>query len=233
MISVCIATYNGERFIKEQIETILLQLNDNDEIIISDDNSFDHTISIIEEFNDNRIKIFKDNKFHSPTKNFEYALSKATGDYIFLADQDDIWFPNRVERALQLLKKKDIDCVICNRIIIDNNGKSNYKTVISEDFTNKPFIRVLVHNPYMGCCMAFTRKHLDLVLPFPNSLPMHDLWIGLLAHKLKSVAFISEPLIGYRRHGGNVTTGKSPYSIFYRVYYRIRLLLQLYIRLHR
>ena len=107
------------------------------------------------------------------------------------------------------------------------------EVVISNDFTKKSFIKVLIHNPYIGCCMAFSRKHLDLALPFPKNLPMHDLWIGLLAHKLKTIAFIPEPLIGYRRHGENVTTGKSPYSLFYRLFYRVRLISQIYKRLHR
>ncbi|MDE5758415.1 MAG: glycosyltransferase, partial [Allobaculum sp.] len=91
MISVCIATYNGERYIETQIRSILDQLNEDDEIIISDDSSTDRTLDIIRSLNDSRIKLFAGNKFHSRTFNFENALKQATGDFIFLSDQDDIW----------------------------------------------------------------------------------------------------------------------------------------------
>lgn len=91
MISVCIATYNGEKFIKQQLTSILEQLAPADEIIVSDDNSKDNTRNIIEELNDGRIKIIDGPGMSSPTKNFEQALKHAKGDYIFLADQDDVW----------------------------------------------------------------------------------------------------------------------------------------------
>ena len=90
MISVCMATYNGEKYIEEQLKSILSQLGENDEVIVSDDSSTDNTLAIVESFNDVRIKIFPNNKFHSPIFNFENALKQATGDYIFLSDQDDV-----------------------------------------------------------------------------------------------------------------------------------------------
>src|SRR5690606_26359089 len=94
-ISVCMATYNGENHIEEQLESILKQLKDNDEVIISDDGYSDKTIELIKGFNDPRIKLFL-NSFRNIILNFEFALSKATGDFIFLSDQDDIWYDNKV-----------------------------------------------------------------------------------------------------------------------------------------
>ncbi len=227
MISVCLAAYNGEKYIGEQLKSIMDQLSDNDEIIVSDDGSTDGTLDTISIFNDKRIKVVYNKGNHGPVGNFENALNHANGDYIFLSDQDDIWLPGRVDIAIKLLNYKDVECTICNRIIINSEGKSNNFHVIPEDFTRYPFYKVLYHNPYIGCCMAFSRRHLNFCLPFPNNLPMHDLWIGLLAHKMKTVKYIQEPLIAYRRHGYNVTTGKSPYSIAYRIYFRIRLLYQI------
>ena len=96
MISVCIATYNGERFIREQIDSILRQLSSDDEIIVSDDGSTDDTISIINSIDDKRIRIIEGPRKHSPTHNFECAMKEAKGYYIFLADQDDVWKPNKV-----------------------------------------------------------------------------------------------------------------------------------------
>lgn len=227
------ATYNGSLYIKEQLNSILIQLQDGDEIIISDDLSTDHTIDIASNINDDRIKILINRENHGPVGNFENALRYAKGDYIFLADQDDIWLPERVSRTIEMLKSDNVDCVICNRIIIDGAGVTNGDAVIQNDFTRYPFYKVLLHNPYIGCCMAFTRKHLELVLPFPSKIPMHDLWIGLLAHKRGKVKFISKPLIAYRRHGNNVTTGKSPYSFLYRIFYRMRVLYQIIQRLNK
>ena len=98
--SVCIATFNGEKFIKEQLDSILCQLGVDDEIIISDDSSVDQTISIIESYKDKRIKIFVNQKFSSPIYNFENAIMKSRGDFIFLSDQDDIWQSDKVEKML-------------------------------------------------------------------------------------------------------------------------------------
>lgn len=95
MISVCMATYNGEEYIKEQLESILCQLGEMDEIIISDDGSTDNTLNIIESYNDSRIKIHINTGKHGFVYNFENALQKAKGEYIFLSDQDDIWLPEK------------------------------------------------------------------------------------------------------------------------------------------
>ena len=118
MISICMATYNGEKYIKEQIDSILPQLSKNDEIIISDDSSTDDTLSIIRSFNDHRIKIFSGCNFHSPISNFENALKYAKGDYIFLSDQDDVWLENKVERMMEALKQYSLvvsDCYVVNK----------------------------------------------------------------------------------------------------------------------
>ena len=104
MISVCIATYNGERFIREQIDSILRQLSSDDEIILSDDGSTDDTISIINSIDDKRIKIIEGPRKHSPTPNFECAMKESKGDYIFLAVQDDVWKPNKVEVCIKWLQ---------------------------------------------------------------------------------------------------------------------------------
>ncbi|MCG2791916.1 MAG: glycosyltransferase, partial [Weeksellaceae bacterium] len=107
MISVCLATYNGEKYLEAQIKSILKQLSVDDELIISDDRSTDNTISVINKFDDNRIKIFINKNKNGVAHNFENALLKATGDYIFLSDQDDIWADNKVDVLLKELKEYD------------------------------------------------------------------------------------------------------------------------------
>lgn len=233
MISVCMATYNGEKYLKEQIDSILTQLSDNDELIISDDGSTDNTLKIIARINDSRIVLLQNQHKHGPVGNFENALKRAKGDYIFLSDQDDVWIPGKVASSIETLSRNNVECVVSNRVLIDETGAGNDIPVNNCEFTKFPFLKVLSHNPYIGCCMAFTKAHLNLALPFPQSIPMHDLWIGLLAHKQKKVRYLDKPLIKYRRHANNVTTGKSPYSIYYRVSYRIRLLIDIIKRLNR
>ncbi|MCM1142651.1 MAG: glycosyltransferase family 2 protein [Muribaculum sp.] len=230
MISVCIAVYNGEKYIREQLESILRQLSENDEVIISDDGSKDKTIDIILSLHDPRIQVVLNSGGHGPVGNFENALKHAEGDYIFLSDQDDIWLDKRVSIAIDAMEE-GAECVICNRSLIDKDGNLIAERVTQTDFTKYPFYKIVLSNHYIGCCMAFTRKHLNLCLPFPKSLPMHDWWIGLLAHMQNKVRFIDTPLIAYRRHGNNVTTGKSPYSILQRIIFRVRLQCQLYKRL--
>ncbi len=104
-ISVAMATYNGEKYIKEQLESILLQLENQDEVIVSDDGSTDHTLKIIESLNDQRIKILKGPR-NGVKQNFAHALSFCKGKYIFLSDQDDIWLENKVKHLLTCFEEK-------------------------------------------------------------------------------------------------------------------------------
>ena len=105
MISVCMASYNGEKYIKQQIDSILKQLSDEDELVISDDGSTDNTLSVIQSIHDKRIKLIHNQGEHGYSRNFENALKNSKGDYIFLSDQDDVWKDNKVETILPLLKK--------------------------------------------------------------------------------------------------------------------------------
>ncbi|MDY2843374.1 MAG: glycosyltransferase family 2 protein, partial [Treponema sp.] len=215
MISVCMATYNGGRFIKEQIDSILPQLSQEDELIISDDGSTDKTLEIIASYKDERIKVFHHKKnpeyakikhsrnFYYATSNFENALNQAKGDYIFLSDQDDIWKSDKKEKMLKALADYKADCVMCNFSVIDENGN-----IIKEKFyENSPISKSLVVNilksKFLGCCMAFSRNLLQKALPFPDKLIAHDYWIGCLSEKL---IFLNEPLHLYRRYESNVST---------------------------
>ena len=230
MISVCIATYNGEKYIKEQLTSVLSQLSNEDEVIISDDSSTDKTLEIIESFHDARIKIFAGNTFHSPAFNFENALKKANGDYIFLCDQDDVWLPDKVKVFIEKLHFYDLvvsDCYVVDKkmnIILDS-----FYSVLSP---SNGLLKNLMRNHYLGCCMAFKNKVLRKALPFPKHIAMHDIWLGLCAEAFYNSVFIPNKLMKYRRHGGNVSpTGeKSSFSIVYRVYYRLYFLYQITLR---
>ena len=227
MISVCIATYNGEKYIKEQIDSILSQLCDDDEVIISDDSSIDNTIEIIENYNDPRIKIFKGNTFYNPIFNFENALKQTNGDYIFISDQDDIWLPNKVKVTMSYLKK--YDCVVSNAVIVDANGNILYDSFFKKNKSRRGFLYNFLKNGYLGCCMAFNRKILKYALPFPSNIPMHDIWIGLVAEIFGKSFFLEESLVCYRRHDFNysMASEKSKNSLVVKLEYRIILLVNI------
>ena len=233
MISVCIATYNGEKHIKEQLLSILCQLGAEDEIIVSDDGSSDNTLAIIENFNDSRIKIFahqqkKQNlqNHYKVAANFENALKQVKGNHIFLSDQDDVWLPNKVETILPFLKQNNF--VISDAFIVDEKltkiGKiSDYRPY------KKGFFRNLHKSAYMGCTCAFPKTIKNYVLPFPTKLIGQDYWIGLLAELKFNVVYIPEPLILYRKHQNNVSNAgeKSTKSFWYMFNYRFVLFFQI------
>lgn len=219
MISVCLASYNGEKYIKEQIETILDQIGIGDELIISDDGSTDNTISIIKDFNDSRIKLVNNNNVHGYTSNFYNALLNATGDYIFLSDQDDIWLPNKVEKVLNALIENDF--VHSDAIIVDENKKVICSSRNKEYGVKSGFLNILLKSRYIGCCMAFKKNVLESIFPVPtytNSLP-HDIWIPLIAEKYFKAKLLDEPLILYRRHMNNTSNGgvSSDRSVFEKI----------------
>ena len=126
MVSVCIATYNGEKYLRQQIESILPQLSKEDEIVISDDCSTDRTVEILKVFNDERIKIFVNESNLGVVENFENAIKQSIGEYVFLSDQDDVWEPYKVESIISYFNvNKSIQVVFTDALLIDLSGNSN------------------------------------------------------------------------------------------------------------
>lgn len=205
MISVCIATYNGELYLKEQLESILAQLGCDDEVVISDDGSGDKTIDIISALNDSRIKLVKNKTYADAcsaidrtSHNFENALKQAKGDIIFLADQDDVWMPGKVECCVKALA--DSDFVVHDCAVTDECLNVTIPSYFTFKHTNLSPFRNLITCTWLGCCMAFRRSVLDASLPFPQTMVPHDLWLGLLATKRFKCKLISKQLLLYRRH---------------------------------
>ena len=206
-VSVCMATYNGRKYIKEQLESILSQISEFDEVIISDDSSSDDTLDIIESFGDNRIIVYR-NCFRNVVKNFEFAISRACGDVIFLSDQDDIWHPKKVERYLEQFRNNNIGLVISNLQIIDKNGNPIDRFFFNQGF-HSGLLKNIIKNNFIGCSMAFRKEIISKALPFPKNIPMHDWWIGILNLHYGKVLFLNKNLISYRRHNNNVTSESS------------------------
>jgi glycosyltransferase involved in cell wall biosynthesis len=225
MISVCIATYNGEQYIEEQLKSILNQIGLEDEVVITDDNSTDSTIEIIKSFNDIRIKLSVNDIRLGATANFNASLSKAFGDIIFLSDQDDIWLKEKVSICIENLKYNDL--VVSNCKVVDENLDVIHESYFKVVHSKKGIIKNLYKSTYLGCCLTFNRKVLDTILPVPNELMMyHDWWIGFIAEQKFDVYFESKPLILYRRHSTTTssTVGKSKNNLIFKIKARIQLL---------
>jgi len=226
-VSVCMATYNGEKYIRQQIETILMQLNKNDELIISDDGSNDKTLFIIENFKDERIRVFKNENGPNVLNNVENALKKAKGEYIFLSDQDDIWMKNKINILSNLLNTYDL--VVSDCEIINEEDELIYDSFFKKIGEKRGIIKNLYKNPYFGCCMAFKKKILQHALPFPKNIPMHDIWIGYIGELYGKTFFCDDKLIKYRRHKDNTSpaTEISKSSFSKKIFSRINLIYSL------
>ena len=219
-ISVLIAVYNGELYIKKQLESVLSQLGEDDEVIISDDNPSGGTYAAIKPFlDDERIRCV-----HGPAKgvdaNKEFLLRECTGDVAFLCDQDDVWLDNKVERVMSAINGGAC-CVLHNAYITDENLNKSGKTLFEDRGAKTGILHNIIKNCYTGACMALTRQAFTAALPFPENLPMHDQWLGLVSEKVGRVELIDEPLLLYRRNPGSMTGGRT--SLMQKISWRISI----------
>lgn len=207
-VSVAMAVYNGEAYLRAQLDSILQQLGRQDEIVISDDGSTDQTLRIVRSYasGDARIRLL-----HGPGKgtkqNIANAIAHADGAYIFLADQDDVWMPDKIERVLAVFREKKCHVVVHDCIVTDAELKQViYPSFFAYRGSGAGAWRNLWKNKYIGCCMALRRELVPYILPIPDDIQMHDQWIGILNDRHKGgCVFLKEPLLYYRRHQGTVS----------------------------
>ena len=212
-ISVALAAYHGERYIEAQIASILAQLGETDELIVSDDDPGGATGEIVRRLAaaDPRIRCLEGPR-QGVVKNFEHALRHCTGDVIFLSDQDDVWLPGKVA-AVTAAIEGGADLVLHDAKVTDADLNVIAPSYFAQHGCTRSFLRTLLRNTYVGCCMAFTRQVLTESTPFPGDVPMHDWWIALCAlRRGRKVALLHEPLLLWRRHDGNVTGGKTAFA---------------------
>lgn len=211
MISVAMTTYNGARYLKEQLDSILTQTEEDFELIICDDCSSDDTIKILSEYakNDSRIHFFKNEENLGFTKNFEKVISKCNGNYIALSDQDDIWLPNHLSILLNFLKAGDYSLVGGNALLVDSdNNDFGCKFINNSNLPEKreDFEKMILYrNVFQGAALLFDKEILKKALPFPDNMKYHDWWLALIASEIKGIGYIDEPVLRYRQHGNNVT----------------------------
>lgn len=232
-IDILMATYNGEKYLAEQIDSIICQTYKNWNLLIRDDGSSDNTFKILKEYEkkDDRIKIIKDKKGNlGIAKNFEELLKISSSELIMFSDQDDVWKKDKIKIMLKYVGNSDL--IISDAIVTNEKLECISESLFCLVKSKNGIIKNVIKNTYYGCCMLFKRKILEEVLPIPNNKEIgHDLWIGLISEKYYKVKFIDEKLIYFRRHSNNVTTiNKSKRNIRKKIIGRYIVLKELFRR---
>lgn len=225
MITVCVATYNGERYIREQLLSILPQLKEGDEVVVSDDGSTDSTVSIVKAMEDSRIVIVGNNGCHGVNNNFSNAMSHARGDVIFFADQDDVWLPGKIKRCLEAIK--DCDCVMHDCIITDQNLNEINPSLFQNLGSGTGFLRNFIRNSYSGGCMCIRKELMAKTFPIPDTDAFFfDQWIGMCAEITARTRFVDDKLMLFRRHESTLSSSGSPsrLSLSKKIYNRFILI---------
>jgi glycosyltransferase involved in cell wall biosynthesis len=207
-LSVCLATYKGAPFIVRQLDTVVKQLKDDDEIIVVDDCSPDNTVQIIKDTYGDRVKVFVNEQNMGAIKNFEKAISLATGEIIFLCDQDDLWEDRKVETVMKAFHEQNADIVIHDALVVDGDLRTIHPSwnEYNSNNTAQGIFGNVLKNAFTGAFMAFKKEIIPMVTPFPSTIEMHDQWIALVAMmEKKKIVFLDDKLMKYVRHGGNVT----------------------------
>ena len=209
-IDILLATYNGEKYLKEQIDSILKQTYTNFRLIISDDCSTDRTLDILKEYEqkDSRIIVYRQEENLGYIKNFGFLLNLVESKFYALSDQDDIWMEDKLEAALKKIEEKNADLYFSDLYLINEQGKkiSNsfwkekgfYKKVIKD----KKHKGLLLNNYVTGCTIVSKKEFIKYFIPFPENM-MHDYWIAIVLSLKGKIIYDTVPHINYRQHGDN------------------------------
>ena len=205
-VSVALASYNGMDYLKEQTESILKNLTAEDELVISDDGSNDGTLEFLRKLaeKDERVRVVE-GPGKGIKKNFENALVHCLGEYIFLADQDDVWTENKVDTVLMAFREKGCSLVMHDAVVVnEDHTEEIMPSFFAYRGSKAGACANIIKNTYMGCCMAFRREIIKWILPIPEEIQMHDQWIGVINDiKGTGTCILPEKLLSYRRHERN------------------------------
>lgn len=223
-VQILLATYNGERFLHEQLDSLFNQTFQDFSVLVRDDQSTDNTLHIIQEYQlkyADKIKIITDEKKNvGATQNFNLLLANTNADYIFFCDQDDIWLPHKMEKSLALISTIEMDknmpCLIyADMKSINDLGEVTAKSVWKQLHLSPKYFtlnRLLIQNIPHGCTMLINKAMRDMAFPIPETALLHDHWIALLAATCGQAIAIEEPLLLLRNHSENVTRKQTNFS---------------------
>lgn len=205
-VSVCMATFNGASFVREQIDSILADLEASDELIVVDDGSVDDSVAVVASIEDSRLTLVESESNHGQVRAFQTVLGKARHEVIMLADQDDLWPAGRRQVLVDALARADV-------------AAGNYQTFgtraggparpLRSSYDGHPVGNVLGlalgRRPYFGSCMALRREFRGVVLPFPKAVEAHDHWLAIAGIVAGRVAHVEDAVTIRRLHAGNLT----------------------------
>ncbi|WP_298636818.1 glycosyltransferase family 2 protein [uncultured Umboniibacter sp.] len=215
MFDIVIATYNGERFLKAQLDSILEVEGFNElveRVIVVDDGSLDATVQILERYRalDERFEVYAHARGLGPTGNFAYGLSLTSAHWVCLADQDDVWLPSKLvvmRRELESLPPDSPAALFSDLVVVNQELREispSYFTHCAISPERATSLNQLAQqNVVSGCTMVVNRQLIDLALPVPSSACMHDWWLALVARSFGQLKFVDQPLVLYRQHDNN------------------------------
>ncbi len=214
IVDVLLPTYNGEKYLGELLDSLLTQTHKNIRIIVSDDCSTDSTPEILKEYQkkDNRIEIYLQEKNLKVVKNIEFLLKKVENKYFMLADQDDVWLPNKIEKSIQKMEQENADLVFGDLEVVDKDLKTIYPSFGDFMLLNRKINKYIdsyklnyLYNCVTGCTIISKKEQIPNILPLPNDSKylIHDHWIALMVSLHGRLAYMPEKYIKYRQHGNN------------------------------
>ncbi|MCX2473187.1 glycosyltransferase family 2 protein [Pedobacter sp. MC2016-05] len=217
-IDILLGTYNGGKYLENQILSILAQTHKNWSLIIHDDGSTDETSVIIKKYQtiDSRIVLISDDiRFKSAAMNFIHLLKFVESEYIAFCDQDDIWFESKLEILLGRMKEKDYPlAVYCNSY--GYNGKNITTDQVTLYHRTSLRDSLFLNGGVQGCCLLFNRRLFEMIIDLPNYICMHDHYLTIASIVFGKLEYVDLSLMLYRQHSNNVT-GNIPTSYLQRV----------------
>jgi len=206
-------TYNGVKYVKEQLDSILRQTFSDFELVVCDDCSNDGTWEFLQEYatGHENVRLYRNDQNLGFLKNFEKVLGLASGDYIAFCDQDDIWISNHLELLFNSIGDNMLACG--NSLLVDENNVELGMTLLQQEGivhlpkNNLDIARMIFlnHNPFQGAAMMFRKEFIAIALPMPEQANYHDVWFAALASFMDSFVYIKAPIVRYRMHGKNVS----------------------------
>ena len=234
-VSVCMATFNGQDFVAEQVGSILAQLSPGDELVIVDDASTDGTVDVLRRVDDPRIVLMPRGENKGYVSSFEEAITASRGEYIMLSDQDDVWLPGRVETLVSALQAKTY---AASNFTVFGGPPNRYHEIQLKEADSGRWLANLITTwigvrPYYGCTMAFRAAAKKQLLPFPAFLTeTHDQWIAIVANLGRDMVHVEAPTVARRLHDENTTPkSRRPTAVILRA--RLMLLRAFFVALGR
>jgi glycosyltransferase involved in cell wall biosynthesis len=213
------ATYNGEKYVREQIDSILASNYQDLELYIYDDGSVDNTVSVLHEYEGqypNKVHVYRNEVNQGHLMNFMHALSASTADYVMFSDQDDVWNANKSAITLKRMKHMEAQlgkeiplAVFTDAVVVDQDLNVINRSFFCSGHLNPyrtDLPHLLMENKLIGCTVMVNAalRRVLLSRPLPHKARFHDWWIALIAASCGKIGFIREGTLLYRQHGGNV-----------------------------